>query len=205
MKFVRENIYHIYNRGNNKQNIFFEEKNYHFFLQKMRTHLLLHCHLLAWCLMPNHFHWMIQVRHDYETIENEQPSENKSPVVQPLNKSVSTLLSSYTKAVNNMYDRTGSLFQRRTKSKNLSPGLKTDNNYPLICFLYIHQNPIRSGLVENFGDWPFSSYQDYAGLRNGKLCNKKLATNLLDIPKTEDRFIQLSKKSIPDRFVGKIL
>lgn len=170
----------------------------------MKNHLLPHCHLLAWCLMPNHFHWMVQVRDDYEPMKNQQPSNKNRPLVQPLNNSISTLLSSYTKAVNNMYDRTGSLFQRRTKSKNLSPELKTDDNYPLICFLYIHQNPLRAGLVEKLKDWTFSSYRDYSGLRNGKLCNKKLATNLLDLPKTEDRFIQLSQKSIPDRFLDKI-
>jgi hypothetical protein len=118
--------------------------------------------------------------------------------------SISTLLSSYTRAINNMYDRTGSLFQRRTKSRNLSPNLEADDNYPLICFLYLHQNPLRAKLVKNLEDWEFSSYRDYAGIRNGNLCNKKLASNLLDFPKNEDLFIQFSSKTIPDRFVNKI-
>lgn len=134
MEFIQGNIYHIYNRGNNRQLIFFEEKNYHFFLQKMRTHLLPHCHLLAWCLMPNHFHWMVQIRNNYSTIDDQQHSQKNSPVVQPLNMSISTLLSSYTKAINNMYNRTGSLFQRRTKAKNLSPTPESDDHSPLVCF-----------------------------------------------------------------------
>lgn len=103
-----------------------------------------------------------------------------------------------------MYNRTGSLFQRRTKSKNLSNDLKTDDNYPLICFLYIHQNPLSAGLIKNLKDWTFSSYQDYAGFREGKLCNKKLAFHLLDLPKKGDDFVQLTQRTIPERFVDKI-
>jgi len=170
----------------------------------MRTHLLPHSHIQAWCLMPNHFHWMIKVRKDYEIIENEQSSNENNPFIQPLNRSISTLLSSYTKAVNNMYNRTGSLFQRRTKSKNLSHDLKTDDYYPIICFLYIHQNPLRAGLVEYLQEWKFSSYRDYVGFREGKLCDKRIAIHLLDLPKKEDDFIRLSHKTIPERFIDKV-
>ena len=67
MKFYQGNIYHVYNRGNNSQKIFFEEENYIYFLKKMRRFLLPHCDILAWCLMPNHFHWMINVNGDSES------------------------------------------------------------------------------------------------------------------------------------------
>lgn len=154
--------------------------------------------------MPNHFHWMVQIREDYKTVKNQRSSDENSPLVQPLNRSISTLLSSYTKAVNNMYDRIGSLFQRRTKSKNLSPDLLTDEDYPLICFLYIHQNPIRAKLVDEYRDWTFTLYQDYAGYRNGTLCNRRLANELLDLPESKNQFVQLSEKTIPDRFIERI-
>ena len=62
MLLETNHIYHIYNQGNNKQKIFFREDNYLFFLQKMKTHLLPYADIMAWCLMPNHFHWMIYVR-----------------------------------------------------------------------------------------------------------------------------------------------
>jgi len=55
------NLYHIYNQGNNRQQIFFEKENYYFFLRKMSTHLLPYADIIAWCLMPNHFHWMLWV------------------------------------------------------------------------------------------------------------------------------------------------
>ena len=56
MKFEAEQIYHLYNRGNNSQKIFFDHENYIFFLQKIRTHLTPVADILAYCLMPNHFH-----------------------------------------------------------------------------------------------------------------------------------------------------
>ena len=62
MQFETSNIYHIYNQGNNRQLIFFCRDNYLFFLKKMREHLLPYVDILAWCLMPNHFHWMVHVR-----------------------------------------------------------------------------------------------------------------------------------------------
>ena len=62
MELIKDNIYHIYNQGNNRQKIFYNRDNYLFFLQKMNDYLLPYCDVLAWCLMPNHFHWMVYVR-----------------------------------------------------------------------------------------------------------------------------------------------
>lgn len=62
MQFHPNAIYHIYNQGNNRQQIFFKPENYLFFLKKMREYLLPHGDLLCYCLMPNHFHWLMYVR-----------------------------------------------------------------------------------------------------------------------------------------------
>jgi len=62
MQFATDHIYHIYNRGNNAQPIFFSRENYLFFLKKVRKHILPHADILAWCLMPNHFHFMVYVK-----------------------------------------------------------------------------------------------------------------------------------------------
>ncbi|MDD3490054.1 MAG: hypothetical protein PHR62_09250 [Paludibacter sp.] len=62
MELIKDNIYHIYNQGNNRQKIFYNRDNYLYFLQKMNDYLLPYCDVLAWCLMPNHFHWMVYVR-----------------------------------------------------------------------------------------------------------------------------------------------
>ncbi len=67
MDFVSQNIYHIYNRGNNKQLIFFKEANYIYFLGKIRKFVTPHCELLAYVLMPNHFHLLVQA--DERTVQ----------------------------------------------------------------------------------------------------------------------------------------
>ena len=56
------NFYHIYNRGNNKENIFFEEKNYYYFLKKFDEYLSAFSDVYAYCLMPNHFHFLIKIK-----------------------------------------------------------------------------------------------------------------------------------------------
>ena len=61
MHFEEGYIYHIYNQGNNKQRLFFNRDNYLFFLRKIKVHLLPYVDILAWCLMPNHFHLMVLV------------------------------------------------------------------------------------------------------------------------------------------------
>ena len=62
MNFESGNLYHIYNQGNNRQQLFFSRENYLFFLKKIKKHILPHADILAWCLMPNHFHLMIYVK-----------------------------------------------------------------------------------------------------------------------------------------------
>jgi len=201
MKFYQGKIYHVYNRGNNRQKIFFERENYLFFLKKMRIQLLNHCDLLAWCLMPNHFHWLIRIHDNYDQNSDSTKQEEGTPIIEPLNRSISVLLSSYTKAMNRMYDRTGSLFQKRTKAKELELNEKIDDQYPLICFLYIHQNPMKAKLANKLGEWEFSSYQDYSGLRSGSLCNKKLAADLLELPTDHKKFMALSYQTLPDDLI----
>jgi putative transposase len=63
MIFEQGHLYHIYNQGNNRQRIFFSRENYLFFLDKVKKHVLPYADILAWCLMPNHFHFMVYINH----------------------------------------------------------------------------------------------------------------------------------------------
>ena len=203
MEFLPGEIYHVYNQGNNGQTIFFKRDNYLLFLKKMQACLTVDCDLLAWCLMPNHFHWIIKVSDNYPLPISTSDHKNDipAPVVPPLNRKIATLLSSYTKSINNSCDRSGSLFRSRTKAIPLNSDLVTDDNYPIICFLYIHQNPVRAGLVNDLKDWKFSSYRDYAGIRNGKLCRIEDAKELFELPVSKEDFIKFSRQTIPERYL----
>ena len=106
MQFQVGDIFHIYNRGNNQQKIFFNDDNYRFFLKKISKEILPHCDILAYCMMRNHFHLLVHIK----------------PAVKPnaLNYGIAILLRSYTRAIQNQEKISGSLFQQKTKSKELN-------------------------------------------------------------------------------------
>lgn len=173
MEFHENELYHIYNRGNNKHTVFFKPDNYIYFLRKVRNHVLPYCDILNYCLMPTHFHFLIHATK--KSIETRGNGLNKTNL---LSEGIRNLLQGYAKGINKQNNSTGSLFQQNTKAKRISEG---GNLYGEICFHYNHQNPMKAGLVEKMEDWNYSSFKDYTGLRNGTLCNQNLAFQLLDI------------------------
>ena len=116
MRFIENEIYHIYNRGNKKQSIFFSGSNYNYFLSRIRNDWCPHCEILAYCLMPNHFHLMIQAT---ENSCIEIPSYGGKPM-QLLARKIGLTLSSYAQHINRQNKTTGSLFQQKTKAKCIS-------------------------------------------------------------------------------------
>ena len=117
MHFTPEDIYHVYNRGNDKKTIFFNDNNYNFFLKKVRDEWTKYCEILAYTLMPNHFHFMLKP--NAEACENIILG-NKSTHMQNFSKTIGKTLSSYTQAINIQNGTTGNLFQKKTKCKCLS-------------------------------------------------------------------------------------
>ncbi len=109
------------------------------------------------------------------------------------------LQSSYAKGINRQQNKTGNLFQQKTKAKLTS----AKENYSVTAFHYIHQNPFASGLVRNPEDWAYSSLPDYAGLRTGTLCNREKAYELLDLAGVDFKIITLEK--LDEEIVKKIL
>jgi len=171
------NLYHIYNRSNNKELLFSNREDYLFFLRKIRSYLIPHCDILNYCLMPTHFHFLLYLEQDVN--------------IDLFRNAVGVLLRSYTQAINKQNGRTGSLFQLHTKAKEVS-------EYEFICFNYIHQNPFVGKQVKKMEDWEFSSFRDYLGLRDGTLCNKTLAEELLGIEWRVENFYKLSYRDIPE-------
>ena len=174
-------IYHIYNQGNNKRTIFFTRSNYLFFIKKIYTHILPHADIIAWCLMPNHFHLMVYIKNEFIEI-------NKGEKQRSINHSIGILLRSYTRAINKQEDTTGSLFRQDTKAKCVNcnedyfrtipyrPEIylkESEQQYPQICFDYIHQNPVAAGLVTKANDWEFSSAREYRNDEEVLVCKKR--------------------------------
>ena len=203
MQLKKGYLYHIYNQGNNQRKIFFKQENYIFFLEKIKKNISPYADIIAWCLMPNHFHLMILVKDNLS--EGFTPSEalttNKT-----INEAIGIMLRSYTRAINKQENTTGSLFRKETKAecincfKGITPSfisdkmtsidLITEKQYPQVCFDYIHQNPVKAGMVKTAIDYEFSSAKDYANLRNNKLTNKTVALKYVDYSKKSDTMTQ---------------
>lgn len=201
MNFENGHLYHVFNQGNNRQKIFFKRENYAFFIQKIRTLLLPHADVLAWCLMPNHFHLLLVPRNGSSSTRTRSATLSRAPsaTAVTLNQSIGIILASYTRAINIQENSTGSLFRQKTKAQCLTKSngvtpaylnsnfgslitLQTpENQYPQVCFNYIHQNPVKANLVKKAEDWEFSSYRDYCGLRTvDGLVNFDLAKTFFD-------------------------
>jgi hypothetical protein len=138
--------------------------------------------------MPNHFHFFI-----YADEKSIGLKKSGGLMLQTATNAVKISLSSYTKYYNKKYNRTGNLFQQKTKAKLIETG-----NNPIQVFHYIHQNPWKAGFVKLIEEWEFSSFRDYVELRNGKLCNKEVATHLLDLNKAE--IYQETYKAVVQKF-----
>jgi putative transposase len=189
MNFTAGEIYHIYNRGNNAQVIFFSNDNYLFFLRKIRKELNPYCEVLAYCLMPNHFHLMVCVKSSDDSASSDDYNRK-------LNQGIAILLRSYTRAIQKQENFKGSLFQQKSKAVELNNNTGYGLNHPAICLHYIHQNPLKASIVRKMEDWEFSSFKDYAGLRAGTLCNKQLGFSLTGIQR--ENFIKESYEAMID-------
>jgi putative transposase len=167
MNFEENKVYHIYNRGNNQQQIFFDDENYKLFLKKLKVALNQHCELLTYCLMPNHFHLQVFIKQKF--------ARNKYGKDTLLNDNIAILLRSYTRVLQLERGFKGSLFQQKTKAKEVFGEDDLLNcDYIKTCAQYIHQNPLKAGLVKDLHSWPYSSFHEYCGNKKECICNKEL-------------------------------
>jgi REP element-mobilizing transposase RayT len=192
MRIFPGDIIHVYNRGNNKQQIFFNEDNYNFFVDKVRRHIAPISDILAYCLMPNHFHFLLRANDNSNTPKKIGALESTE-----LQNGFRVLQSSYASAINKRFERTGSLFQQNTKYKLLD-----DDRYVEACFHYIHQNPLKAGLVDRIENWKYSSFREYIFDEPSGLCNTGLLLQLLDMKRQQ--FYETSYLVIRDEVREKI-
>jgi len=154
--------YHIYNRGNNREDLFFEERNYRHFLRLYAKYILPVADTYAYCLLRNHFHVLVRIK----TVDEQEqtlrvsggtPAETLriSKAFKPRSPSqqFGNLFNAYAKAINRAYARTGSLFENPFGRIPV-----TSESYLVYLVTYIHQNPQKHGFVTDFRVWPYSSY-----------------------------------------------
>ena len=188
MLFEEGNIYHVFNRGINRHQVFFTARSFDYFLAKVKTYVSPCANILAYCLMPNHFHLLIQAKQGGCEIFRGEHGEELG--MQILSKKIGMVLGSYAQGINKHYGRTGSLWQQKTKAIQLN---QSDDalEYLETCFHYIHQNPTRAGLVRKMQDWPYSSYNEYLRISQTNICEVDIALSLIN--KTPLEFLFDSK------------
>jgi len=171
--------YHIYNRGAHGRSIFREETNYHYALQKIKIYCReFQLGVIAYCLMPNHYHLLI--RQDGEWTAGLLPQR---------------VFNSYSKAYNKMYAHSGTLFESRYHSRSVQ-----DEPYLLHLCRYIHANPARDRLVERPEYWPYSNYLEWIGEREGTLIDRAFISGCFPDPREYAAFVHeyLDMRQMPE-------
>ena len=168
--FQKDTYHHLYNRGANKEKVFLDAYDYRYFQKRMLLYKEKYqIKILAYCLMPNHFHLFI-----HQTISQGLGS-----------KFIGDLTNSYTKSFNKKYDHSGVIFQGRTKSK-----IVYDEKGFIFLAKYILLNPVKAGLVKKFCDWKYSSACELADQIESNITDKVILTYF----KSREKFIEFIEK-----------
>ena len=168
IEFLPQLYYHIYNRGNNYQPIFIEDKNYKFFLERLRSVFQpAQVDLLAYCLMPNHFHLLVspQIESDFSNV-------------------MRSFSVSYVKSFNSLYRRAGHLFQGDFQGR----WIESDEYLAHVC-RYIHLNPVKARLVKGPTEWKYSDYLAWISSTDAVNAVVQLRNNLFSSAEDYVRFV----------------
>jgi REP element-mobilizing transposase RayT len=168
IQFLPGNYYHVYNRGANRELIFRNESNYHFLLRRVKENMgKFQICVLAYCLMPNHYHFLLRQEGD--------------PTISAFMQAV---FNSYTKAFNNAHQRTGTLFEGPFRATFVDQCA-----YLLHLCRYIHRNPLEAGLAAHPAEWPFSNYLEWIDKRPGSLVDRDFIREHFSSPGGYEEFV----------------
>lgn len=159
--------YHIYNRGNNGENIFYEKQNYIHFLRTWAKYLEPVAETYAYCLLRNHFHCLVRIRDLSTIIRTVKPTASNAKMAQ-IHKDPARFISyqfghcfnSYAQSMNKRYHRTGTFFEERFERIHIDNPV-----YYHRLIQYIHRNPEKHNFMNNYKDYPYSSYNSYLSVK----------------------------------------
>ncbi|WP_338778822.1 transposase [Metabacillus sp. FJAT-52054] len=166
--------YHVYSRGNRRENIFFYKHDREKYLQLLQTVRETHPFKLhAYCLMSNHIHLLIETE------------------IQPLGSIMRNLHSRYALYINKRHKLEGHLFQNRFGATEIM----SDQQFREVS-RYIHMNPVKSGIVHNPSEYVWSSYESYIRSTPDPLITKTKLQSMFIQPfeKNYQKFVETSKQ-----------
>ncbi len=151
-KISEYNLYHIVLKGNNSQQIFYDDYDYKTFLNILKDACKKYkISIVAYCLMNNHVHLMLKA------------DENNIAMM------FKSFGASFVYRYNKRYDRTGGIFNGRYYSKAVN-----DNEYFVTVIKYIHYNPVKAGICEDINKYKWSSYNSYKNIIDGLVDNEDI-------------------------------
>ncbi len=164
-----DKYYHIYNRGNNGENLFYKKENYFYFLKRYNYYLNDYLDTFAYCLLPNHFHLLVRVKPEVAFSEErlskfQKPGKSAPTPSEAVSEQFRKLFMSNAKGINKQESRTGSLFQKNFKRKPVE-----GEHYFSKLIYYIHANPQQHGIIDDFKFYPYSSYDSLLSDKPTKL------------------------------------
>ncbi len=174
LNFLRPPVFHLYNRANDRKTLFVNAWYYGYFLGKLATIFRGAARLLGYCIMPNHFHLLLTPLHPIRVPLRFDDKVMKCMPTLELSDAVQRTLMGFSKGYNAKLHLTGSRFQQHTRCKHHYKSF----HYGL---RYVHNNPVAAQLVDHPSEWPYSSYNEYAGLIQAPdgLCDVALGRTLL--------------------------
>jgi putative transposase len=166
--FNEKSLYHVYNKTNNRELLFLSDENRYYFLEKYREILSSFVDTFCWCLMPNHFHLLIRIKPEAEiaralflkeeislTMTERKFMSHQVALGELIERTFKRFFQSYAMAFNKMHNRNGNLFYKPFKRVMV----EKENHFSQ-AVVYIHANPAKHQLTENFMDYQWSSVQD---------------------------------------------
>jgi REP element-mobilizing transposase RayT len=184
-------FYHLYNRGNNRENLFREERNYTYFLELYARHVMPVADTYAYCLMPNHFHLLVRMKNFQRPDRSERSGRYDNAT-----RAFQSLFKAYAQAINKGYNRTGKLFSEHFKRKLVDSDLYFTN-----LIFYIHFNPQKHGFVKDFRDWPWSSYATM--MKSGP--TKVMRGDVLDWFDGRERFEAFHRGVVDEKLIAPLI
>jgi len=193
--FIPDQYYHFYNRGNNRQAIFFERDNFLYFLKGLKKYVVPYVDILVYSLMPTHYHVLGRVKPPQT--QNSEFLKNSEFLSAEVSRAMMRLGVSYTKAINKRFARVGALFQGQFQGKPV----QTYEHLLNLC-VYIHANPVKDGLAALPEDWEFSNYLEWMGLRAGTLVNREFIAENFGTPEEYRQLVMdyVQTRNLPDEF-----
>ncbi|MCB0508688.1 MAG: transposase [Chitinophagales bacterium] len=147
--------YHVYNKAVTNNLLFKEDVHYYKFLEKIGKYILPFSKIYAYCLMPNHFHLLIQIKEqeEIEKIASFIKCKTQDDMERQISRQFAHCFNGYTQWFNLKTDRKGKLFELPFRRKKVD-----SDTYLSTLIAYIHLNPVNHGFADDVAEWKYSSY-----------------------------------------------